>query len=167
MEGKERQLLLSPHLGARLRKLVAVGDRRKEGRRRVRGRAGSDISQREGRGEAGPPAARGLHRPVGGLQLQLEQRRPVEREGKGGVCGLRRLQALERLHAAPADRKRPDQPLEDVLPPHDVPRGAAGAVVRQLEPALALRRLPAMSPKSQTQLVSTGSTGHGPGLQTG
>lgn len=167
VEGEERQLLFAPHPGARLRQLAAVGEGGQEGGGRLRGGAGSDARQSDGRGAAGPPAARRLHLPVGGVQLQLEQQHPVVGAGKGGLGRLRHLQTLGRLHAAPAYRKRPDQPLEHVLSPGDLPRGAVSAVVWQPQPAVDLRRLPAMPQESQTQLVSSGDTGHWPRFQTG
>lgn len=167
VEGEEWQLLLAPHLGARLWQLHAVGEGGQKGGGPARGRAGSDARSNDGRGAAGPPAAWRLHLSVGGVQLQLNQQHPVVREGQGGFRRLRHLQTLEWLHAAPADRKWRHQPLERVLPPDDVPGGPVGAVVRQSEPALALWRLPAMSQESQTQLVSASDTGHRPRLQTG
>lgn len=104
---------------------------------------------------------------MGGVQLQLEQQHPVVRAWQSHLRHLWRLQALERLHAAPAVRERSHQSLGGVLPPDHVPGGAAGAVVRQPEPTVALQRLPTVSPKGQTQLFPTRSTGHWPGLQTG
>jgi len=168
--GEERQLLLAPHLRARLRPLVAVGERGEAGGGPVRRRAGRDAHAGDGRGAAGAPAARGLHRSVGGVQLQLKQQHPVVGEGRGRVGRLRHLQILERLHAAPADRKRRHRLLGRVLPSDDLPGGAAGGRrvdVRQPERAGALRPSPAISEEAQTKLVSPGDAGHRPRLQTG
>lgn len=167
VEGQEQQLLFAPHLGTRLWQLVAVGERGKEGGGFVCGHTGSDASSSDGRRAAGPSTARRLHLSVGGVQLQLKQQHPMVWEGQSRFCHLRHLQALERLHAAPAVRKWSHQPLENVLPPGYVPRGPVGTVVRQSEPAVALQCLHTMSQKSQTQLVSTSNTGHWPRLQTG
>lgn len=77
VEGKEWQLLFTPHLGARLRQFIAMGECREECGGFVCGCAGSNASSCNGCRAAGPSAAWRFHCSVGGVQLQLKQQHPM------------------------------------------------------------------------------------------
>lgn len=145
MEGEEHQPQLPSHPRPRHRKLPPLGEGGAQDGGRLHSGAGRRAVHHQGgpRGRRHPPPW-GLHLRVGGVQLQPRQRHPVVRQREERDGRVRRLQALERLHASPAHRKRRGQALEDPLSQGDISHGAPLQLVLRPQPVLVMQHVSAL-----------------------
>lgn len=149
VEREERRPQFPPHPRPGHRALPTLGQGGTQGCWwRLCGRAGRRAVGRlhRPRGRRRPTTG-GLHIGMGGVQLQPRMWHAVVREREDSDRCLRRVQTLERLHAAPSHRNRRGQTLADPLSENHVPHGARVQLVLQPQPVLAVQSLSPLLPE--------------------